>query len=211
MGPSIGQYKSWLIGLVALLLVLGGASALLRRQAQQKQAAQEEANRPLPVQEKVAALGRVEPDGGVIEVSSPEQGIIAQMLVATGERVAQGQTLAYLNLYEVRLAERNYAESQLIEAQAQLEAQQQLGEAQIAEADTRISQADLPQAQALEAQQAQILDLEAQLNLANIDLNRFETLAAKGAIAQQQLDSQRAQVAQLNQKIAAAKAGHVTV
>ncbi|MEM9151847.1 MAG: HlyD family efflux transporter periplasmic adaptor subunit, partial [Cyanobacteria bacterium P01_F01_bin.3] len=81
-----------------------------------------------------------------------------------------------------------------------------LGEAQIAEADTRVNQADLPQVQALQAQQAQILDLEAQLNLAVIDLNRFEALAARGAITQQQLDSQRAQVIQLNQKIAAAEA-----
>ena len=203
---GIEQYKPWLIGLVALLIFAGGATALLRRQARIRQAAEEEANRPLPVQEKVAALGRVEPAGGVIEVSSPEQGIISQMLVETGAQVTQGQTLAYLNRYDVRLAERNYAESQLIEAREKLDAQQQLGEAQIAEADTRVNQADLPQVQALQAQQAQILDLEAQLNLAVIDLNRFEALAARGAITQQQLDSQRAQVIQLNQKIAAAEA-----
>ena len=203
---GIEQYKPWLIGLVALLIFAGGATALLRRQARIRQAAEEEANRPLPVQEKVAALGRVEPAGGVVEVSSPEQGIISQMLVETGAQVTQGQTLAYLNRYDVRLAERNYAESQLIEAREKLDAQQQLGEAQIAEADTRVNQADLPQVQALQAQQAQILDLEAQLNLAVIDLNRFEALAARGAITQQQLDSQRAQVIQLNQKIAAAEA-----
>lgn len=203
---GIEQYKPWLIGLLALLIFAGGATALLRRQARIRQAEEEEANRPLPVQEKVAALGRVEPAGGVVEVSSPEQGIISQMLVETGAQVTQGQTLAYLNRYDVRLAERNYAESQLIEAREKLDAQQQLGEAQIAEADTRVNQADLPQVQALQAQQAQILDLEAQLNLAVIDLNRFETLAARGAITQQQLDSQRAQVIQLNQKIAAAEA-----
>lgn len=203
---GIEQYKPWLIGLLALLIFAGGATALLRRQARIRQAEEEEANRPLPVQEKVAALGRVEPAGGVVEVSSPEQGIISQMLVETGAQVTQGQTLAYLNRYDVRLAERNYAESQLIEAREKLDAQQQLGEAQIAEADTRVNQADLPQVQALQAQQAQILDLEAQLNLAVIDLNRFEALAARGAITQQQLDSQRAQVIQLNQKIAAAEA-----
>lgn len=203
---GIEQYKPWLIGLLALLIFAGGATALLRIQARIRQAQEEEANRPLPVQEKVAALGRVEPAGGVVEVSSPEQGIISQMLVETGSQVTQGQTLAYLNRYDVRLAERNYAKSQLIEAREKLDAQQQLGEAQIAEADTRVNQADLPQVQALQAQQAQILDLEAQLNLAVIDLNRFEALAARGAITQQQLDSQRAQVIQLNQKIAAAEA-----
>lgn len=206
IGQRIGQYKLLLIGIVALLVFGGAAIALIRKQAEQRQAAEAEANRPLPVQVQVAALGRVEPDGGIVNVASPEQGIISKMLVTTGAQVTQGQTLAYLNLYDVRLAERNYAESQLIEAQQKLTAQQQLDTARIAEADTRVRQADLPQRQALQSQEAQVRDLAAQLNLAAIDLDRFETLAARGAIAQQQLDSQRAQVAQLAQKIAAAEA-----
>ena len=206
IGRSLEQYKLLLIGLALLLVVSGGAITLTRRRAQQKQAAEEAANRPLPQQVKVAALGRVEPSGGIVQVASPEQGIVSRMLVETGEQVTKGQTLAYLNLYDIRLAERDYAESQLIEARQTLAAQEQLGEAQIAEADTRISQADLPQMEAMQAQQAQIRDLEAQLNLAKIDLGRFEQLAEKGAIAQQQLDSQRAQVARLSQQIAAAEA-----
>ena len=64
----------------------------------------------------------------------------------------------------------------------------------------------MPGMEAMQAQQAQIRDLEAQLNLAKIDLGRFEQLAEKGAIAQQQLDSQRAQVARLSQQLAAAEA-----
>ena len=199
--------KPPLVGIVVLLAAGIGLTAFLRSRAEQQRIAEEEAARPLPVQVNVAALGRVEPAGGVIEVASPEQGgVISELLVSAGDAVTGGQILAYLNLYEVRLAERDLAESQLVEAQQQLVAQQQLGSAQIAEANTRVDQVNLPQAEAIEAQNAQIRDLQAQLNLESIDLNRFERLAAQGAISQQQLDSQRAQVAQTQQKIAAAKA-----
>ncbi|MGD1900387.1 MAG: efflux RND transporter periplasmic adaptor subunit [Phormidesmis sp.] len=199
--------KPLLVGIVVLLAAGIGLTAFLRSRAEQQRIAEEEAARPLPVQVNVAALGRVEPAGGVIEVASPEQGgVISELLVSAGDAVTGGQILAYLNLYEVRLAERDLAESQLVEAQQQLVAQQQLGSAQIAEANTRVDQVNLPQAEAIEAQNAQIRDLQAQLNLESIDLNRFERLAAQGAISQQQLDSQRAQVAQTQQKIAAAKA-----
>lgn len=69
-----------------------------------------------------------------------------------------------------------------------------------------MAQVDLPQEESLRAQEAQIRDLQAQLNLAKIDLGRFTALAAQGAIAQQQLDSKTAEVAQISQKIASARA-----
>lgn len=205
--PPIKPLSKPLIGGLVAILILGiGVTTFVRHRARERQAAEEEAARPLPVQVKVAALGRVEPAGGVMQIASPENGVISELLVDVGDSVAGGQTLAYLNLYEVRSAERDFAESQLIEAQQQLSAQQQLGNARIAEADTRVDQVDLPQLEAMRSQAAQIKDLEAQLNLAEIDLGRFERLAVQGAIARQQLDSQRAEVAQIQQKIAAAEA-----
>ncbi len=195
-----------LAALAALLLIGVGGAAWLNERAQQKQAEQEEAAKPLPKQVKVAALGRVEPAGGVINVAASESGVVGEMLVRAGDPITQGQVLAYLDLYKVRLAERDYAESQLAEAQQSLAAQLQLAEARVQEADTRIGQIDGPQAQSMRAQEAQILDLQAQLGLARIDLGRFQKLAAQGAITQQQLDSKTAEVAQLEQKIASARA-----
>ena len=198
--------KPLLLGIVALLMVGLGSTVLVRNRAQQQQAAEEAAQQPLPAQVKVAALGRVEPAGGVVQIASPEAGVISELLVNVGDAVTGGQTLAYLNTYEVRQAERDLAESQLVEAEETLAAQAQLGSARILEADTQVAQVDLPQMEAMRSQSAQIRDLQAQLNLAQIDLGRFETLAAQGAIARQQLDSQRAEVAQIQQKIAAAEA-----
>ncbi|MEL6351150.1 MAG: efflux RND transporter periplasmic adaptor subunit [Cyanobacteria bacterium J06627_28] len=203
--PSFLTRNRILIALAALALPVLLVT-FLRVRSQQQQAAEEEAAIPLPVQVKVAALGRVEPAGGIVNIASPEQGIISRLLVDVGDVVTEGQTLAYLNLYDVRLAERNFAESQLIEAENALAAQETVGNAQILEADTRVAQVDLPQAQAMRSQLAQIREFQAQLNLAEIDLGRFEALAEQGAIAQQQLDSQRAEVAQLQQQIASAQA-----
>lgn len=203
--PSFLTRNRILIVLAALALP-ALLVTLLRMRSQRQQAAKEEAAIPLPVQVKVAALGRVEPAGGIVNIASPEQGIISRLLVGVGDSVLEGQTLAYLNVYDVRLAERNFAASQLIEAENALTAQEAVGSAQILEADTRVEQVDLPQAQAMRSQLAQIREFQAQLSLAEIDLERFEALAEQGAIAQQQLDSQRAEVAQIQQKIASARA-----
>lgn len=204
--PDLWKNKRLIGALIGLLLLGAGGAFFWNVRSQEKKAEQLEAAKPLPAQVKVAALGRVEPIGGVIDVAASETGTIREMLVKVGDRVTKGQTLAYLDVYDVRLAERDYAQSQLIEAQDQLAAQQQLGTARIEEADTRIDQVDLPETQSVRAQEAEIRDLQAQLNLASIDLGRYETLAAKGAIAQQQLDSQIASVAQIEQKITAAQA-----
>ncbi len=205
--PQIFWKNKQLLGALIGLLLLGiGGGLFLNARSQQKKAEQIEAAKPLPKQVQVAALGRVEPIGGVINVAASETGTIQDMLVKVGDRVTKGEVLAYLDVYDVRLAERDYAQSQLIEAQDQLAAQVQLGEARIQEADSQVDQVDLPQAESVRAQEAEIRDLQAQLNLANIDLNRYETLATQGAIAQQQLDSQIASVDQIEQKIAAAQA-----
>lgn len=206
LGLDTPLSKSLIAGLIALLLLGVGATAFLRYRARQQAAIEEAANQPLPTQVKVAALGRVEPASGVVQVASPENGVISELLVDVGDSVVGGQILAYLNIYEVRRAERDLAASQLAEAEDRLVAQEQVGNARILEADTRVAQVDGPQLEAMRSQSAQIRDLQAQLNLAQIDLGRFETLAARGAIAQQQLDRQRAEVAQIQQKIAAAEA-----
>lgn len=204
--PELWKNPRILGALAALLLIGVGGVAWLNERSQQKQAEQEEAAKPLPTQVKVAALGRVEPKGGITEVAAAESGVIQELLVRPGDSVTQGQVLAKLELYNVRLSERNLAESQLTEAWEQLTAQVQLDEARIQEADTQIAQIDLPQEESKRAQEATIRDLQAQLNLAQIDLRRFERLASQGAIAQQQLDSQAAEVAQITQKITSAQA-----
>ena len=154
----------------------------------------------------MAALGRIEPKSEVIDIAAAETGVLARMLVAEGSQVEAGQILAELDMYDVRKAERDYAASQLTEAQQTLAAERDLGAARIAEANTKAGQIDQPQIQAIEAQAAKIRSLDASLSLANIDLARFENLLSQGAITQQEFDRQQTEVDELISDIANAKA-----
>ncbi|MEO0759159.1 MAG: efflux RND transporter periplasmic adaptor subunit [Cyanobacteria bacterium J06648_16] len=192
---------------IAALVVVGGASLYAVRSFQQsRQAEQEEAAAPIPERVSVAALGRIEPASRVIDVATSESGIVTQVLVKEGDTVIEDQTLAYLDNYDVRRAERDYAASQLEEARRQLIAETQLGQARIQEAVTLEDKAGAPQTQAIRAQAAAINSIQAQLDLALVDLNRFEDLYAQGAIALQVLQEQRAKVAELRSNIANAQA-----
>ncbi|MEL6230252.1 MAG: efflux RND transporter periplasmic adaptor subunit [Cyanobacteria bacterium J06627_3] len=192
---------------MALLLLAGSASLLaLRSVRQSRQAAIEEAAKPPPARVDVAALGRIEPKSEVIDIAAAETGVLARMLVAEGTQVEAGQILAELDMYDVRKAERDYAASQLTEAQQTLAAERNLGAARIVEANTKAEQIDQPQIQAIEAQAAKIRSLGASLSLANIDLARFEDLLSQGAITQQEFDRQQTEVDELISDIANAEA-----
>ncbi|MEO1591752.1 MAG: efflux RND transporter periplasmic adaptor subunit [Cyanobacteria bacterium J06632_22] len=206
--PSRGPLNNrnlWIA--LAALVVVGGASLYAVRSFQQaRQAEQAEAAAPVPERVSVAALGRIEPASRVVDVAASETGIITQVLVEESDAVTTGQTLAYLDSYEVRKAERDYAASQLEEARRKLTAETRLGQARIQEAATLEDKAGTPQTQAIRAQQAAIESIQAQLDLALVDLNRFEDLYQQGAIALQSLQEQRAKVSELRSKIAEAQA-----
>lgn len=192
---------------IALFLMVGGTSLLTLRSAQQaRQAAREEAAKPPPERVDVAALGRIEPKDEVIDIAAAESGVLARMLVQEGSQVTTGQPLAELDMYEIRRAERDYAASQLVEAQRKLEAERSLGAARITEANTKIGQIDQPQIQAIEAQSAEIKSLEARLALAKTDRDRFADLLSQGAITQQEFDRQQTEVDELLSQVANAKA-----
>lgn len=194
------------VALGALVLVGVGSTLVVRQQIAAQRLAEEQAALPPPRQVQVVALGRIEPASRVIRVSASEAGRLDRLTVAKGDRVEEGQTLAYLDRYAVQQAERDLAASQLAEAQAQLAAQTTLGQAQVQEANTRIAQIDDPQQSAIAAQVAAVQSLQAQLNVAEIDLARFQQLHSSGAIARQELDRQQATVNQLRADVTNAKA-----
>ena len=192
---------------MAGLLILGGvAFPLVRNGLIARREAQEQAALPPPRQVKVAALGRVEPASRVIDVAASNTGRLGALLVTDGENVAVGQVLAYMDTYAVQKAERDYAASQLAEARAELAAKTELGNSQVAEANTRLSQIDAPQQAAIQAQEAAIQSLQAELDVATIDLARFQQLNQSGAVSRQELDRQQATVNRLRADLENAKA-----
>lgn len=202
------QGRGLWLGIAALVLLGAGFLAVRMFQQSAQQAAIEEAA-PAPRQVTVAALGRLEPAGEVISVSGPQGDRISELLVAEGDYVRQGDILAYLETYEERLAERNYAASQLAEAQTRLAAEAQYGNAQVEEARTRLGQIDRPQSLEIEAQQATVRQLEAELDLAETDLERSQSLRAEGAISQQELDQQITEVRRSQEELNNARASLV--
>lgn len=190
-------------GILALGLLGFGVVRLLQVQSNRQSALEDVAE---PQRVAVAALGRIEPEGEVFRVSGPTGERVGQLIVQEGDIVAAGQPLAYLESYGERLAERNYAAAQLEEAQRRLQAETQYGQAQVSEAQARIQQADRPATFQIEAQQATIRRLQAELELAQADLQRFEGLFAEGAIARQQLDQQRTETRRVEEEIENAEA-----
>ena len=195
----------WLLA-VGVLLVGGVSFIVVRSLIQARQAEQAAMVEPLPQRVQVAALGRVEPAGRVVDVVPSENGRLSRLEVAEGDSVQADEILAYLDIYDVRRAERDYAASQLSEAEALLTAQTQVGEASIQEAETRVAQVDQPQLAAIAAQEKTIASLQADLGIAQADLARFEQLYGDGAIALQEVDRQQATVQKLQEQILSAQA-----
>lgn len=162
---------------------------------------------PTPVPRvQVAALGRLEPSGEVIQVGGPAGSRIDRLLVAQGDWVEAKQILAYLDSYDERQAERDLAQSQLQEAEARLTAETRFQEAQIQTAKTRIGQIDRPQVLGIEAQKSRIAELQASLALAQENLQRDQNLQQQGAIPQRELDQRQTTVTELQAQITSAQA-----
>ncbi|MDA0269092.1 MAG: efflux RND transporter periplasmic adaptor subunit, partial [Cyanobacteria bacterium] len=203
--PAALTGKSLWILIALALVIAGGTFLTVWSRLQNRQAETTETEVVPPPQVQVAALGRIEPQGRVVDIVPAEGGRLERLLVKEGDPVEAGQILAYLNLYDVRLAERDYAASQLSEAEALLAAQTQFGVSNIQEAQTRIDQIEGPQAAAIQAQQDTIDSLQAELRVAELDLARFQQLEASGAISRQDLDQQQAVVDQLRGQIGSAQ------
>lgn len=193
----------WLMPLV--LLGAGFAAARWWVLAPNDVVAQEEVAPPPPQQVAVTALGRLEPEGEVVTVGGPAGDRIGRLDVQEGDFVQQGAILAYLESYDERTAERDYAASQLNEAKTRLEAETRFGQAQVEEAKTRLQQVDSPRSLEIEAQRATIRQLEAELALAQTELNRFQALQSEGALSQQSLDRQVSASRQVQERLTNAR------
>ena len=206
IGKKLNLRPGWVIAAIAGLLALGVTGFGLLRILGRQPAAPIEAASPLPQRVEVVALGRIEPQSEVIRVGGPTGERIQRLQVKQGDRVKVGDILAYLESYGERKAERDYAASQLNEAERRLQATTTYGQSQIQEAKTRIQQVTEPSLAEVEAQQASIRELEADLELANQDLQRFQALYSQGALAKQDLDQQVSTTRQAQEKLNNARA-----
>jgi HlyD family secretion protein len=184
----------WIVGgaiTVALGLAALGISQVLNRPAAKQANPAPVASPPSASAAKITALGRIEPAGEVVKVGGPSGERIGRLLVKESQTVTLGQPIAYLESYDEQLASRNVSQSQLNDALAQFNSEQQYGAAQVAEAKTRRSQSNTPKLKELAAQTAAIARIQSELDIAKTDLQRFQRLQVSGAVSKQDLDDKK--------------------
>ncbi|MEO1094775.1 MAG: ABC exporter membrane fusion protein [Cyanobacteria bacterium J06638_28] len=143
----------------------------------------------------VTALGRLEPEGEVVQLMAPtavQESRIQELRVQEGDTVEAGQTIAVLDNRDSLEATLASAQEQVRIAQAglaQVRAGAKSGELQAQEAEIARLRAD--EAGVLATQQATIDRLQAEVDNARLEYNRYETLYQQGAIAASERDARK--------------------
>jgi HlyD family secretion protein len=166
----------------------------------------------IPLITKVAALGRLQPEGEVIRLSVPlplDGDRIKQLLVKEGETVSVNQVIAVLDSRQRLQSEVNQAQQQLKIAQArlnQVKAGAKVGEINAQKANIEQIKADvngqIREQKATHAQlkaqllgetatkKATIARLKAELENANIECQRYQKLYQEGVVSSSYYESQ---------------------
>jgi HlyD family secretion protein len=154
---------------------------------------------------EITALGRLEPEGEVLKVAAPSTSgatvpifgtpRVARLLVQERAQVKANQPIAVLDVYDRLLAAGIQTEAQVREAQTRL-----------TQVRAGAKQADIAaQASAVEAQQSELLRLDAERRKAELELRRYTELQKQGAITQQELDDRSLTYATTTQSVERAK------
>ncbi|WP_414576961.1 ABC exporter membrane fusion protein [Anabaena sp. CCY 9402-a] len=148
-----------------------------------------------PVMKAVTALGRIEPQGEVIQVSVSQttgSNRVAELLVKQGDRIQKGQIIAILDNRDIRLAALNRAKQQVKVAQSQL-AQVKAGakQGELAAQQATISELEAKLRQEVVARVATVKRLEAEVRNAEIEYQRYQYLQKTGAVSASMRDSKK--------------------
>ncbi|MEM9505927.1 MAG: HlyD family efflux transporter periplasmic adaptor subunit, partial [Cyanobacteria bacterium P01_E01_bin.43] len=154
--------------------------------------------------DSIVALGRIEPEGEVIRLSVPNaaDSRVNEIRVAEGDRVEADQVIAVLQGAERRQADLQAAHALVKQRQAEL-SQIQTGSVKAASVEAQQAQINRLEAQLTTQAQQRQADIElAQANLREAEINyqRYQELAAVGAESRSQLD-----IAQRNYETAQAE------
>ncbi len=208
LANSSSKSSRWLgFGLMASL-VLAGASGYQVWKAQSV-APPEPPTVTTPQITTVTALGRLEPQGEVTQLSAPSNtsNRIEQLLVEAGEQVEKGQVIAILDNRDRLQAVYQQAQEDVKVAQAQLDLTQagaKQGEinAQRAEIDRLAAQRQGD----INAQTATVARLTSELRNAETEYQRYESLYQEGAISASDRDSKRLVLERAQNSLAEAQA-----
>ena len=158
----------------------------------------------------VTALGRIEPVGELVNIAAPtsaQESRIGELRVEIGDRVQSGQIIATLDNQPRLQAALRQAEQQVNIAraqQAQIEAGAKSGEVQAQLAE--ISRLEAEQLGNVESQRATIARIAAEVDNAQADYARYDSLFQRGALSASERDARRLTLTTTEQRLAEAEA-----
>ena len=164
----------------------------------------------IPKLTSITALGRIEPEGEIIQLSAtvPLEGArLEQLLVQEGDWVKAEQIIAILDNYDRQRAAVELAQKEVKVAQANLaivKAGAKKGEINAQRATIRMLHAQLQTEK--KAQLATIERLKAELANAKIEFKRNQQLGGEGAISASEVDRRRLTLDTARERVAEAEA-----
>ena len=205
--PSPQQRRWWqmaispkwgIVGLIAFVVIVGGVW-IVHRSPQWKLSNPFVSN-PLPPPptpyrspQAIAAIGRLEPEGEIIQVSAPalmEGAKVEKLLVALGDQVTKAQVIAILDNHERLLRALDLSIQQLNVAKmrlGQVEAGAKTADIQAQASRVQELRRELDGQMATQAATIKRLDYE--LKNAKTECQRYDSLFANGAISASQRDN----------------------
>jgi HlyD family secretion protein len=208
--PASKARRRWGVLTVAFLLSAGGAYTLWQFQAA-KTAEMETAKVRIPKITTVTALGHLEPEGEVIKLSAPTSNNgnrVDQLLVHEGMLVKTGQIVAVLDSHDRLQAAFQQAKENVRVARAKLaitQAGAKRGE--LAAQRAEIGRLEAQQQGDMASQESTVARLEAALRNAQIEYDRYQTLAQEGAVSASNRDSKRLTLETAQKQLQESQAG----
>ncbi|KGF73748.1 ABC transporter permease [Neosynechococcus sphagnicola sy1] len=196
VSSSDGKFRRWVGGAATALVLLGvGAGyGVWRWQLAQKGMSQAAVIRSTEIT-TVTALGRLEPQGEVIQLSAPTSSNgnrVEQLLVQEGDRVNVGQVIAILDSRDRLQAAYEQAVDEVRVAEAQLA----ITEAGAKQGEINAQRAEIDRLKAqhqgdMDAEAATVARLTSELQNAATEWNRYQSLYQEGVISASDLDRKR--------------------
>lgn len=210
MSSTSKKPRHWLIGLFVIVPALTGVTALWVSSEQNKLSQLPQPAEVVPLPNKIAALGRLEPESEVIRLFAPldlDGDRVAQLLVKRGDWVAANQVVAILESRDRLQAALTEAQKEVSVAHsrlAQVKAGAKSGEIEAQKA--AIARLKAEETTEIQAQQANMARLKAQLANTKVEYQRHQTLYQQGAISASLRDSKRTEYLTTEQQLAEAQA-----
>lgn len=161
-------------------------------------------NEAIPEPGSVVALGRIEPAGGVVSLGALAPDQLRELRVAEGDHVTKDQILAVLASERLREIEIEAIDRRIAEAKQRRAAEEKLADAKIAAARAGLAQAESAKLD-IEAKQAEVDLLRANVEQARKDLERLAALSQE-LVSPQQREQQQLVVQKAQAELRAAEA-----